>query len=137
MRGAFGTGKTTTLCQVVVQLLRAPRGAGRPCRILLCTECNAAADLYISLLCEAGLTTDELLRCYQVRIAPSDGPRPSPGPRPSLGPHPVQRRRRTATMAQAEASALAICGILQVGYHSRGLHPSPHLIQMDWLFPPP
>ena len=40
--------------------------AGRACRILLCTECNAAADLYITLLEQHGLKPDQLLRCYQV-----------------------------------------------------------------------
>ena len=66
LRGAFGTGKTSTLCQAVVQLLHTPMPAGRACRILLCTECNAAADLYITLLEQHGLKPDQLLRCYQV-----------------------------------------------------------------------
>jgi len=60
IRGAFGTGKTSTICQAVVQLLRRDASA----RVLLCTECNAAADLYIDLLANK-LEPSTMLRYYQ------------------------------------------------------------------------
>jgi helicase MOV-10 len=65
IRGAFGTGKTSTLCNVVLQLLHSSAGtAAEPCRILLCTECNAAADLYVTLLAKV-VAPSEMLRSYQ------------------------------------------------------------------------
>ena len=68
VRGAFGTGKTSTLCNVVLQLLRGPcsgiESTPEAPRVLLCTECNAAADLYISLLADK-LAPHEMLRYYQ------------------------------------------------------------------------
>ncbi|XP_032805667.2 3'-5' exoribonuclease HELZ2 [Petromyzon marinus] len=42
MYGPFGTGKTYTLFQATVQILAEPNA-----RVLICTEANSAADLYI------------------------------------------------------------------------------------------
>lgn len=71
LRGAFGTGKTSTLAQAVLQLLRSrsASSSSTPPHILLCTDCNAAADLYVLLLSEFGVKPPEMLRSYQARRA--------------------------------------------------------------------
>ncbi|RUS75490.1 hypothetical protein EGW08_016758 [Elysia chlorotica] len=45
MYGPFGTGKTETLAQATMALLRERKDS---CRILICTQSNSAADLYIT-----------------------------------------------------------------------------------------
>ncbi|GFN78225.1 helicase with Zinc finger domain 2-like isoform x3, partial [Plakobranchus ocellatus] len=45
MYGPFGTGKTETLAQATMTLLRERKDN---CRILICTQSNSAADLYIT-----------------------------------------------------------------------------------------
>ncbi|KAL3915188.1 MAG: hypothetical protein SGPRY_007339, partial [Prymnesium sp.] len=62
VRGAFGTGKTSTVANAILKLLKPPATADS--RILLCTECNAAADLYVTLLADH-LQPKEMLRYYQ------------------------------------------------------------------------
>jgi helicase MOV-10 len=53
-----GTGKTTTVVESIVQLVR--RNAS--VRVLACTPSNAAADLLVERLAGAGLTSDEVYR---------------------------------------------------------------------------
>ncbi|KAH9038479.1 P-loop containing nucleoside triphosphate hydrolase protein [Lactarius pseudohatsudake] len=56
--GPPGTGKTSTLVESIMQLLR--RDASF--KILACTPSNAAADLLVERLAAAGLTVNQLLR---------------------------------------------------------------------------
>ncbi|KAH9059530.1 P-loop containing nucleoside triphosphate hydrolase protein [Lactarius vividus] len=56
--GPPGTGKTSTLVESIMQLVR--RDANF--KILACTPSNAAADVLVERLAAAGLTVDQLLR---------------------------------------------------------------------------
>ncbi|KAI0263063.1 P-loop containing nucleoside triphosphate hydrolase protein [Gloeopeniophorella convolvens] len=56
--GPPGTGKTSTVVESIVQLLRYDASA----KVLACTPSNAAADLLLERLSGAGLGADELFR---------------------------------------------------------------------------
>ncbi|KAH9041519.1 RNA helicase, partial [Lactarius deliciosus] len=56
--GPPGTGKTSTVVESILQLVRHDASS----KILACTPSNAAADLLAERLASAGLTVDQLLR---------------------------------------------------------------------------
>ncbi|XP_059174915.1 helicase with zinc finger domain 2-like isoform X2 [Physella acuta] len=64
MYGPFGTGKTETLAQATMTLLRERANA----RILICTQTNSAADLYITkhldMFIKKSIKTWRILRLY-------------------------------------------------------------------------
>ncbi|KAH9038477.1 P-loop containing nucleoside triphosphate hydrolase protein [Lactarius pseudohatsudake] len=70
--GPPGTGKTSTVVESIMQLVR--RDASF--KILACTPSNAAADVLVERLAAAGLTVDQLLRLkarsYDMKSVPED-----------------------------------------------------------------
>eukprot|EP00656_Telonema_subtile_P058626 TRINITY_DN9987_c0_g1_i3.p1 TRINITY_DN9987_c0_g1~~TRINITY_DN9987_c0_g1_i3.p1 ORF type:complete len:864 (+),score=133.10 TRINITY_DN9987_c0_g1_i3:1590-4181(+) len=59
LRGAFGTGKTTCVCEAILQVVRHQPAS----RVLVCCESNNAADLVVQKLADY-MTPDALLRLY-------------------------------------------------------------------------
>lgn len=69
IRGPPGTGKTTTLAEIVVQLASHVEGA----KILVCTQSNSAANLILSKLIETRrFTKSEMVRLIGMNVFSSD-----------------------------------------------------------------
>jgi len=56
--GPPGTGKTTTICESIIELLRIDQGA----RCLVCCPSNAAVDVLCRRLAEGGVTERQMIR---------------------------------------------------------------------------
>ena len=72
--GGAGTGKTLTIVEATLQLLRRPAPMGNApgfgVRILLTAPQNYSADLLCSALAEAGVGPDEMVRVNDPRRPP-------------------------------------------------------------------